>query len=92
MRTFVRSGLTGLVILATSAGALAQEVTVMISGGFKAALEKLALQYEARTGDHIVLIPGPSMGQTPQAIPNRLARGEKADVVIMVGDALALSE
>ncbi|HCL6099418.1 substrate-binding domain-containing protein [Enterobacter cloacae subsp. cloacae] len=89
MRTFVRSGLTGLVILATSAGALAQEVTVMISGGFKAALEKLAPQYEARTGDHIVLIPGPSMGQTPQAIPNRLARGEKADVVIMVGDALA---
>ncbi|WP_163335535.1 substrate-binding domain-containing protein, partial [Enterobacter hormaechei] len=60
-----------------------------ISGGFKAALEKLAPQYEARTGDHIVLIPGPSMGQTPQAIPNRLARGEKADVVIMVGDALA---
>ena len=89
MRIFVRSGLTGLVILATSAGALAQEVTVMISGGFKAALEKLAPQYEARTGDHIVLIPGPSMGQTPQAIPNRLARGEKADVVIMVGDALA---
>lgn len=42
MRIFVRSGLTGLVILATSAGALAQEVTVMISGGFKAALEKLA--------------------------------------------------
>lgn len=60
----------------------------MISGGFKAALEKLAPGYEARTGDHIVLIPGPSMGQTPQAIPNRLARGEKADVVIMVGDAL----
>ena len=58
MRTFVRSGLTGLVILATSAGALAQEVTVMISGGFKAALEKLAPQYEARTGDHIVLIRG----------------------------------
>lgn len=28
------------------------------------------------------------MGATPQAIPNRLARGEKADVVIMVGDAL----
>ncbi len=39
MRIFVRSGLTGLVILATSAGALGPEVTVMISGGFKAALE-----------------------------------------------------
>jgi len=89
MHTFIRSGLTGLVLLATSAAALAQEVTVMISGGFKAALEKLAPEYEAKSGDRIVLIPGPSMGQTPQAIPNRLARGEKADVVIMVGDALA---
>ncbi|RXX50212.1 molybdenum ABC transporter substrate-binding protein, partial [Enterobacter cloacae] len=89
MRTFVRSGLTGLVIPATRAGALAQEVAVMISGGFKAALEKPAPQYEARTGDLTVLIPGPSMGQTPQAIPNRLARGAKADVVIMVDDALA---
>ncbi|MBS3049134.1 substrate-binding domain-containing protein [Enterobacter mori] len=89
MHTFIRSGLTGLVLLATSAAALAQEVTVMISGGFKAALEKLAPEYEAKSGDRIVLIPGPSMGKTPQAIPNRLARGEKADVVIMVGDALA---
>lgn len=88
MHTFIRSGLTGLVLLATSAAALAQEVTVMISGGFKAALEKLAPEYEAKSGDRIVLIPGPSMGKTPQAIPNRLARGEKADVVIMVGDAL----
>lgn len=89
MYKIMRSGLTGLVLLATSAAALAQEVTVMISGGFKAALEKLAPEYEDKSGDRIVLIPGPSMGKTPQAIPNRLARGEKADVVIMVGDALA---
>lgn len=67
---------------------LPEDVKVMISGGFKAALEKLAPEYEHRTGDKIVVIPGPSMGNTPQAIPNRLARGEKADVVIMVGDAL----
>lgn len=32
------------------------------------------------------------MGKTPQAIPNRLARGEHADVVIMVGDALTSLE
>ncbi|RML76007.1 ABC transporter, periplasmic substrate-binding protein, partial [Pseudomonas syringae pv. maculicola] len=31
---------------------------------------------------------GPSMGKAPEAIPNRLARGEHADVVIMVGYAL----
>ena len=28
------------------------------------------------------------MGETPQAIPNRIDRGEPVDVVIMVGDAL----
>ena len=28
------------------------------------------------------------MGTTPQAIPNRIDRGEPVDVVIMVGDAL----
>jgi len=78
-----------LVCSAVSTAALAQDVTVMISGGFRAALEKLAPQYEAKSGDRIVLISGPSMGKTPQAIPARLARGEKADVVIMVGDALS---
>jgi molybdate transport system substrate-binding protein len=34
------------------------------------------------------MISGPSMGNTPQAIPARLQRGEPADVVIMVGYAL----
>lgn len=77
-----------LVLFSVSHSAPAAEVTVMISGGFKAALEKLAPQYEAKSGDTIRLVPGPSMGNTPQAIPSRLARGEKADVVIMVGDAL----
>lgn len=77
-----------LVLLSVSTGAMAKEVTVMMSGGFKAALEKLAPQFEAKSGDKIILVSGPSMGKTPQAIPARLARGEKADVVIMVGDAL----
>ncbi|MDO2438808.1 substrate-binding domain-containing protein [Enterobacter chuandaensis] len=83
---------SALVLMFMSVNACAQEVKVMISGGFKAALEKLAPEYERKTGDTIVIIPGPSMGNTPQAIPNRLARGEKADVVIMVGDALAKLE
>lgn len=89
MRLIPRLTTGALILTALSFSASAKEVTVMISGGFKAALEKLAPEYERQTGDNIVLIPGPSMGTTPQAIPNRLARGEKADVVIMVGDALA---
>ena len=88
MKRTYRFTASALVLTLLSVNACAQDVKVMISGGFKAALEKLAPDYERRTGDKIVIIPGPSMGATLQAIPNRLARGEKADVVIMVGDAL----
>ncbi|MCE0491880.1 substrate-binding domain-containing protein [Pantoea sp. Mb-10] len=89
MRKFSSSLLATLVLASLSGTAAADDVTVMISGGFKAALEKLAPDYEKASGHHLVIVPGPSMGKTPQAIPNRLARGEKADVVIMVGDALS---
>ncbi|MFS7187136.1 substrate-binding domain-containing protein [Serratia proteamaculans] len=88
MQKIYRSLLAALVISSVSTGVSAKEVTVMISGGFKAALEKLAPKFEAKSGDTIILVSGPSMGKTPQAIPARLARGENADVVIMVGDAL----
>ena len=66
----------------------AAEIKVMISGGFTGAYNTLVPQFERATGHKIVTISGPSMGETPQAIPNRLARGEDADVVIMVGYAL----
>lgn len=92
MRKMTGTLLATLLLAATGGSALSAEVTVMISGGFKAALEKLAPAWEKQTGNHLVVIPGPSMGKTPQAIPNRLARGEHADVVIMVGDALTSLE
>lgn len=66
----------------------AAEIKVMISGGFSGAYKTLVPEFERATGHKVVTISGPSMGETPQAIPNRLARGEDADVVIMVGYAL----
>lgn len=81
-----------LISVAGSASAQTRELTVMISGGFKAAWDQLSPRYAAREGIRINTVAGPSMGKTPQAIPNRLARGEKADVVIMVGDALTSLE
>ena len=60
----------------------------MTSGGFTAAYKLLGPQYAASSGDTLETILGPSMGKAPEAIPNRLARGEHADVVIMVGYAL----
>lgn len=64
------------------------ELTVMTSGGFTAAYQQLGPQYAKQSGDTLVTVLGPSMGKAPEAIPNRLARGEHADVVIMVGYAL----
>ena len=78
--------LVSILLMASVAGAA--EVKVMFSGGFSAALQELGPEFERATGNKIVLISGPSMGSTPQAIPNRIQRGEPVDVVIMVGYAL----
>jgi molybdate transport system substrate-binding protein len=66
----------------------AADIHVMSSAGFKAAYLELVQKFEANTGHHVVNAWGPSMGATPQAMPNRLARGEPADVVIGVREAL----
>lgn len=66
----------------------AEVLNVMTSGGFTAAYKLLGPRYSAATGDTLQTTLGPSMGKAPEAIPNRLARGESADVVIMVGYAL----
>ncbi|MGO4715485.1 substrate-binding domain-containing protein [Bradyrhizobium sp. 2TAF24] len=68
--------------------AQAAEIKVMISGGLSAAYKELVPQFEKATGHTVVTAYGPSMGTTENAIPVRLARGEPADVLIMVGDAL----
>ena len=65
-----------------------RELHVVTSGGFTSAFHALAAKYERDTGIHIVAEHGPSMGDTPQAIPARLARHEDADVVILARNAL----
>jgi molybdate transport system substrate-binding protein len=79
-------GLAATVLLASAAGAA--EVRVMISGGLTAAYKALVPEFERATGNTVITAYGPSMGTTVNAIPVRLARGEPADVLIMVGYAL----
>lgn len=71
-----------------ASAARAAEVRVMSSGGLTAALQAVAPDFERASGHKVVVVLGPSMGTAPEAIPNRLARGERADLVLMVGDAL----
>jgi molybdate transport system substrate-binding protein len=67
----------------TGAAASAAEVRVMISAGFYGAYAELVRDFERTSGHRLVTIRGPSVGDSPEAIPTRLARGEPADVVIL---------
>jgi len=42
---------------------------------------------EAKIGQKVVSAYGASIGTSPNSVPNRLARGEPTDVVILAGDA-----
>ena len=61
----------------------AEEVRVITSGGFAAAYDILAPEFEAETGVTLITEYGASSGGAPDSIPMRLARGEPADVIIL---------
>jgi molybdate transport system substrate-binding protein len=85
----VRRAALGLAALLLCAGvAMADTVRVVSSGGFAAAYKVLAPQFEKQSGDTLEAGWGPSMGETHDAVPQRLKRGEPIDVLIMVGWAL----
>ena len=83
-RTAVQFAAALAFVLAASV-AQAADVRVMISSGFFHVYSELGPAYEKATGNHLVTTRGPSLGDSPEAIPTRLARGEEADVVIMDG-------
>ena len=87
---FLRLVALSFMSMGVSTGIAAQtvELHVLTSGGFTAAYKALGPSFTQQTGNTFDTVLGPSMGESPQAIPNRLARGEPADVVIMVGYAL----
>ena len=68
--------------------AWADEIRVITSGGFTAAYQQLVPLYEAATQDRVITAFGASMGNAPDSIPSRLARGETFDVVILADSGL----
>ncbi|HEY9102471.1 substrate-binding domain-containing protein [Chitinimonas sp.] len=74
--------------MVTTVNVQAADLHVMSSGGFTAAYKLLGPKFASQTGNELETALGPSMGKSPEAIPNRLTRGEPADAVIMVGYAL----
>lgn len=77
----------GVAVLLMVGAASAADVHVMISAGFYRVYSQLGPAFERASGHHLVTTRGPSMGDSPEAIPTRLARGEAADVVVLDGGA-----
>jgi molybdate transport system substrate-binding protein len=77
-------GVTALLMVGAVSAA---DVQVMISAGFYGVYSELGPAFERASGHHLITTRGPSMGDSPEAIPTRLARGEVADVVILDGGA-----
>src|SRR5262249_41019250 len=85
-RSLVRSLFTICTAVLSMCGTgTAADVHVMISAGFYGVYSELGPAFERASGHHLVTTRGPSLGDSPEAIPTRLARGEAADVVILDG-------
>ena len=78
----------GVVILLTVAAVHADGITVMSSGALSAALRELVPSFERSSGSALTIVSGGSVGGTPDSIPDRLQRGERADVVIMAAASI----
>src|ERR1700730_8336910 len=77
----------GIAAAVMAEAASAADVRVMISAGFYGVYSELGPAFERASGHRLVTTRGPSMGDSPEAIPTRLTRGETADVVILDGGA-----
>jgi molybdate transport system substrate-binding protein len=86
-RSLVRWFFTLCVAFLSIGAASAADVHVMISAGFYGVYSELGPAFERATGHHLITTRGPSLGDSPEAIPTRLARGEAADVAILDGSS-----
>jgi molybdate transport system substrate-binding protein len=68
--------------------ARAAEVHVLSSGGLNEAYNILGPRWERSAGHTLRTARGASMGAAPDAIPQRLARGEPADVLLLAAEGL----
>ena len=77
-------------LLAFSQAAAADEIHVVMSAALTPPLQALTPAFERESGHKLIVTGGPSMGETFNTVPARMARGEPADVVIVTRGALDL--
>ena len=78
-----RRALGGLVLLLAAQLAQAADIRVVTSGAFTEAYKKLVPIFEEASGHKVISSYGASIGNAPDSIPSRFARGEKFDMVIL---------
>ncbi|WP_018259968.1 substrate-binding domain-containing protein [Methylobacterium sp. WSM2598] len=66
----------------------AAEIHVLVSGAFTGAFRTIVPRFEQASGHTLILSWGPSFGTTKDALPVRIAAGEDADVLLIVGSSL----
>ena len=70
------------------AGAHAAEIDVIATGAVSGAFKRIVTDFERDTHHHLHISWGPSLGSSPEAIPVRIEKGERADVLVMVGSEM----
>jgi molybdate transport system substrate-binding protein len=78
-----RSWLTGWLLALACLNLQATEIRVITSGAFTESYKKLVPWFEAATGHQVISQFGASVGNAPDSIPSRFARGETFDLVIL---------
>jgi len=76
-------GRVAVLVLLTAVAVHADGITVMSSGAMSAALRELMPAFERASGSTLTVVSGGSVAGAADSIPDRLQRGERADVVIM---------
>lgn len=85
IRSFTRRLALGLLASWLLLASLVQaaELRVITSGAFTEAYKQLTPIYEQATGHKVISAFGASIGNAPDSIPSRFARGEQFDLVIL---------
>jgi molybdate transport system substrate-binding protein len=83
LSTVRSSARIALLVLLTAVAVRADGITVMSSGAMSAALRELMPAFERASGSTLTVVSGGSVAGAADSIPDRLQRGERADVVIM---------
>jgi molybdate transport system substrate-binding protein len=78
--------------LCAHAGVWAAELRVVTSGAFTEAYKQLIPIFEQATGHKVISSFGASIGNAPDSIPSRFARGERFDLVILSAGGLEALE